>query len=56
MTTTDFGGKFGISFPRSKPEYRLLRVHYALVIATGYISRAPLTNPSTDQSIGAFFI
>ena len=53
MTTTDFGGKFGISFPRSKPEYILLRVHFALVIATGYryISRAPLTNPSTDPAL-----
>ena len=45
MTTTDFGGKFGISFPRSKP------INFSVVIATGYISRAPLTNPSTDPAL-----
>ena len=45
MTTADFGGKFGISFPRSKS------MNFSEFIATGYISRAPLTNPSTDLAL-----
>ena len=49
MTTTDFSGKFEIRF-FSKQTYKL-RVHFAVVIATGYISRSPLTNPSTDPAL-----